>query len=88
MDEPAPMRFRYTRTCVVPDCAQAPQFKVAAVWSDGPLRELKNYGLTCAQHLDDLLAHARTQQERVAMRDDEQLGPVHVITLDQPSQAG
>ncbi len=82
MDEPT---FRYTTTCAVPGCAEAPRYKVAAAWSDGPLREWKNYGLACETHLEALLARAGTEHDRVAMRDDEQVGPVQVFELPRPS---
>jgi hypothetical protein len=78
MDEPT---FYYTKTCSTPGCSEPPKYKIAAAWSDGPLRELKNYGLTCESHLQTLLDRARTEHERVAMRDDEQVGPVQVFEL-------
>jgi hypothetical protein len=81
MDEPT---FHYTRTCSTPGCIDPPRYKIGAAWSDGPLRELKNYGLACENHLQALLDRARTQYERVAMRDDEQVGPVQVFELPQP----
>ncbi len=78
MDEPT---FHYSKTCSTPGCTAPPRYKVAAPWSDGPLRELKNYGLACEGHCEALLARARAQHEVVAMRDDEQVGPVQVIEL-------
>ncbi len=78
MDEPT---FRYSKTCSTPGCLEPPRYKIAAPWSDGPLRELKNYGLACEAHLEALLTRARGQHERVAMRDDEQVGPVQVFEL-------
>jgi hypothetical protein len=82
MDEPT---FRYTTTCSTPGCIEPPRYKIAAPWSDGPLRELRNYGLACDSHRETLLVRARAQHERVAMRDDEQVGPVQVFELPRPS---
>jgi hypothetical protein len=73
--------FHYTKTCSTPGCSEPPRYKIAAPWSDGPLRELKNYGLACEQHVETLLTRARSQHERVAMRDDEQVGQVQVFEL-------
>ena len=78
MDEPT---FHYSITCSAPGCSVAPRYKIAAPWSDGPLRELKNYGLACKEHRDSLLNRALTSRERLAVRDDEQIGPVEVIDL-------
>jgi hypothetical protein len=78
VDEPT---FHYSVPCSTPGCSAAPRYKIAAPWSDGPLRELKNYGLCCEEHRESLLKRALTQRERLAVRDDEQIGPVEVIDL-------
>jgi len=78
MDEPT---FHYSIACSSPGCSEAPRYKIAAAWSDGPLRELKNYGLACERHRESLLARALGQRERLAVRDDEQIGPVEVFEL-------
>ncbi len=59
---------------------------IAAPWSDGPLREWKNYGLACESHRDALVARATSRRESLAVRDDEQVGPVEVFEL--PRLAG
>ena len=48
--------FQYQPTCSATDCTNAAAYKVAAPWSNGTSRELKNYGLACEQHRDSLLA--------------------------------
>ena len=73
--------FHYSIACSTPDCAEAPRYKIAALWSDGPLHELKNYGLACERHRDSLLARARSHHAGLAMRDDEVVGPVEVFSL-------
>jgi hypothetical protein len=78
MDEPT---FHYSISCSTPGCAEPPRYKIAAPWSDGPLRELKNYGLACERHRDSLLTRAVSRHQSVAIRDDEQVGPVEVIEL-------
>ena len=78
MDEAA---FHYRISCLSPGCPEPPRYKIAAPWSDGPLRELKNYGLACEQHRESLLARALSHRESLAVRDDEQVGPVEVIEL-------
>ena len=76
MDE---VTFRYSVPCSWPGCPEAPRHKVAAPWSHGPLRELKNYGLACDGHRGPLLALAREHRDVLAVRDDEQVGPVEVF---------
>jgi hypothetical protein len=77
--------FHYTISCSSPGCSESPRYKIAAPWSDGPLRELKNYGLACEQHREALLARALTHRESLAVRDDEQVGPVEVFELSNRS---
>ncbi len=73
--------FHYSIACSSPGCAEAPRYKIAAPWSHGPLRELKNYGLACERHLGPLLDRARDHHGKLAMRDDEVVGPVEVFSL-------
>lgn len=73
--------FRYQPGCAAPDCDRPPVVKIAAVWSNGPLQELKNYGLACQEHCDRLLALAAERRRGLAISDDEQVGPVQAIAL-------
>ncbi len=45
MDETKP--FCYSPGCSAPACDRPAVYKIAAEWSDGTSRELKNYGLAC-----------------------------------------
>lgn len=73
--------FRYATACSDPGCSRPPRYKIAAPWSYGPLRELKNYGLACEEHRDPLLGRARRRREELAVGDDETVGSVEVFAL-------
>ena len=76
----------YPVLCSRKGCSQPAAYKVAARWSDGPLREWKNYGLACESHRDALVARATSHRESLAVRDDEQVGPVEVFELPRLSE--
>jgi hypothetical protein len=80
--------FRYATTCSFPGCPNPPRYKVAASWSYGPLRELKNYGLACEQHRGFLLDRARQNREHLAVGDDETVGPVEIYELTSARRNG
>jgi len=86
LDEPT---FHYQITCSARDCDRPPRYKIAAHWSYGPLRELKNYGLACEGHRDDLLVRARSRREILSVGDDEAVGPVAAFpfVLDPPTDS-
>ena len=73
--------FRYAMTCSEPGCDQPPTVKIVAVWSNGPLQERKNYGLACERHRATLLATAIDRRRALIVSEDEQVGPVEVISL-------
>jgi hypothetical protein len=54
---------------------------VAASWSDGTSRELKNYGTACEPHRDELLARARTHRATLTLAEGEAVGPVGLYRL-------
>src|SRR4051794_10565174 len=68
MDETA---FRYASHCSVPGCRLPPRFKIAATWTSGALRELKNYGLACEAHRDALMMRGRLHREGLVLAEDE-----------------
>lgn len=70
--------FRYATACHCAGCPDPPRFQVAAPWSYGPLRELKNYGLACERHREAVLDRARQHREALKVSDDETVGPVEV----------
>ena len=78
---------RYAAACQAEGCPRPPCCKIAAPWSHGPIRELKNYGLACEVHRDDLLEQARKRRETLAVGEDEALGPVAAFPLG-PPEAG
>jgi hypothetical protein len=73
--------FRYRPRCCTPGCSTPALYKIAASWSDGSSRELKNYGLTCDQHRDHELAAARRRHERLPRGEDETVAPVELYRL-------
>jgi hypothetical protein len=79
MDQARP--FRYRPDCSAIRCDQPAVYKIAATWSDGTGRELKNYGLACEAHQDSQLAAARRHHQAVRLSDGESVGPVELYVL-------
>jgi hypothetical protein len=52
----------YAVLCYTPGCGRPAEYKIAARWSDGVTRELKTYGLTCADCLATWYHRARARQ--------------------------
>ncbi|MGO9464565.1 MAG: hypothetical protein ACLQIB_41880 [Isosphaeraceae bacterium] len=73
--------FRYQPTCNAPECREPAVYKVAAVWSDGTSRELKNYGLACEAHRDSQLELARGNHRMLRLAEGETVGPVELYVL-------
>ena len=73
--------FHYAPACSIAGCRCPPVAKIAASWSYGPLRELKNYALACEAHREPLLTLARVRRDALAVGDDEQVGPVEAVPL-------
>ncbi len=78
--------FHYAAACDAEGCKLPPCWKIAAAWSHGPLRELKNYGLACERHRDDLVARAQGRREALAVGDDEAVGPIAAFPLRRPDE--
>jgi hypothetical protein len=74
-------RFRYQPKCSTPGCDRPALYKVAATWSDGTSRELKNYGTVCEEHRDELLARACAHRGTLKPAEGETLGPVGLYQL-------
>ena len=74
-------RFHYQPRCSVRRCDRPALFKVAATWSDGTSRELKNYGTACEGHRADLLARARAHRGTLTLTENETIGPIGVYQL-------
>jgi len=75
-------RFHYRPICSAPGCREAAVYKVGALWSDGPRRELKNYGMACPEHRDALLARARANRDGLKLEVGEAIGEVRLYRLD------
>ncbi len=73
--------FHYVPRCSVADCGEAAPYKLAASWSDGTSRELKNYGLACPLHRDLQLARAQANRSLLVVSEGEIVGPVEIYEL-------
>jgi hypothetical protein len=73
--------FRYRPGCSASACGQPALYKIAAAWSDGTSRELKNYGLACADHSESQLDAARNRVRSLKLGDAESVGPVELYVL-------
>ena len=45
--------YHYTPVCDVEGCEHPATHKVAAPWTDGTYRELKNFGVYCEMHAEE-----------------------------------
>ncbi|MDG3006531.1 hypothetical protein [Paludisphaera mucosa] len=77
-----PRRFHYRPICSAPRCEETAVYKIGAPWSDGPRRELKNYGLACPAHCEAQLARARVNRNGLKLEVGESMGDVRVFRLD------
>ncbi len=73
--------FKYKPGCSMVGCDQAAFYKIAATWSDGTSRELKNYGLTCEVHRETQLEAARLRHNGLRLSEGETVGPVELYCL-------
>jgi hypothetical protein len=73
--------FQYPPLCSAPKCNQPAAFKVAALWSSGNSRELKNYGLACEAHRDSQLALAQLHRQGLKVAEGESVGPIGLYQL-------
>ncbi len=76
-----PLNFCYRPRCSHPGCQEPARFKVAAAWSDGTSRELKNYGLACEVHRNAQLDRARRNRDGLRLADGESVGQVSLFLL-------
>ncbi len=73
--------FAYQPLCSTPKCNQPAVVKVAAPWSSGSSRELKNYGLACEAHRESQLALAKLNREGLKVAEGETVGPIGLYQL-------
>jgi hypothetical protein len=71
----------YPVLCYAPGCGRPAQFKIAARWSDGVIRELKTYYLACPGCRAKLFAEARRKQPLCRLAVGETLDPPAVYEL-------
>jgi hypothetical protein len=68
--------------CSEAGCDQPAVYKIAAVWSDGTSRELKNYGLACSAHRESQTARAKRHRDVLKLQDWETVGEVRLYRFD------
>ena len=73
--------FHYQPICSAPHCGSPAAYKVAAPWSNGKSRELKNYGLACEAHRDSQLALAQLHRLGLKLAEGETVGTVGLYEL-------
>jgi hypothetical protein len=73
--------FHYQPTCSAQNCDKPAVYKVAAAWSNGTSRELKNYGLACEDHRDSQLSLAQVHRKDLKLAQGETVGPVGLYQL-------
>lgn len=73
--------FAYQPTCSAPNCQNPAAYKVAAPWSNGTQRELKNYGLACEAHRDSQLSRGQLHRQGLKLVAGETVGEVGLYQL-------
>jgi hypothetical protein len=68
--------------CSQAGCDRPAAYKIAAVWSDGTSRELKNYGLACSDHRETQASRARRHRDALRLQDWETVGEVRLYRFD------
>jgi hypothetical protein len=76
-----PLTFRYRPTCSHEGCRRPARYKIAAPWSCGDLAELRNYGLACEEHSEELLDRAQSSRRQLVLDKGETLGEVGLYRL-------
>jgi hypothetical protein len=73
--------FHYKPSCSASNCDKPAVYKIAAAWSNGTSRELKNYGLACEDHRDSQLALAQLHRQGLRLAEGESVGQVGLYQL-------
>jgi hypothetical protein len=71
----------YPIYCSTKDCKQLAQYKIAATWSDGVARELKTYGLCCAECLPVAFRQSRERYAACRLSPGETLEAPGIFLL-------
>jgi hypothetical protein len=72
----------YPVLCFRPGCGRPAAFKIAAQWSDGLTRELKTYGLACADCLPDLYRESCRKQAACRLAPGEVLEAPGIFVME------
>ncbi len=73
--------FDYEPQCSYPECERPAIYKVAAPWTNGTVRELKTYGMSCSGHRTSILARGRSHREGLLLAEGESVGRVGLYQL-------
>lgn len=70
--------------CSMPDCPDPAAYKIAAPWRGGGFSELKEYALSCPDHVAPTLAEARRRSRayQYQLVEGEEVGEIGVYRLD------
>src|SRR4051812_125479 len=71
----------YQVPCYTPRRDREAAYKIAAEWSDGLTRELKTYGLCCAECVPAWFTRARERKAACRAAPGETLGDPHVFRV-------
>lgn len=74
-------RFEYRPACLVRGCSAPALYKIAATWSYGTSRELKNYGTVCETHRLEQLEAARGRRKTLQLAEGESVGEIESYRL-------
>ncbi|MCS7167625.1 MAG: hypothetical protein RMI91_01210 [Gemmatales bacterium] len=72
----------YPVLCYEPNCGRPAIYKIAAEWSDGYTRELKTYGLTCADCLWKWYQRAVRSRQALRLAPGEYVGELAVYRFE------
>jgi hypothetical protein len=68
--------------CSWPECPEPAIYKVAALWSDRRLSELKTYGFACVDHVEDVFRGAEARWLAYEPDPEERLREVGIYCLE------
>ncbi len=71
----------YPIYCYTKSCKNLAQYKIAARWSDGVVKELKTYGLCCEECLSKWFLRGRESYQKCLLIPGETLDPPGIYQL-------
>jgi hypothetical protein len=74
--------FKYPVMCYTKGCTNPAVYKIAAQWSDGVVKELKTYGLTCVDCLPRWFQQSRKKQAACRLTAGESLDSPGIYRLE------